>query len=373
MVAGACVEAAEKGGLSDTATHADERTAPMWTHKEGTQMPVNYREIKGTNALIPEDQYKAVAEKWRAGSFHDWSFDLRFKELSESSAGSGNLAPGAAYGGVVAPDYSLGLVAAAAQPLIVAQLFHPESTSSNLVRIIKTTEETEEGGDVGTAEGAPYDFYDSTVGPHDYMMVSTTAAMPVTEDFLMDVPSAMPYLAKRLTYLVGKAEERKMVYGNGVVPNMMGLVNADDSDEAAQTETLGGSTIDIAVARLMAKVFTASGMLPTWVLMNPLRWLDYATTQATGGEFLTGYANSDHVFQLWGMQIAMSGAVSQDTIVVGNPMACGRWVHTSGVKVESSSGYANYFGEGKVLVRAKIRTILAYERPSGIGVLSMGS
>ena len=336
-------------------------------------MPVNYREIKGTNALIDEDQYKAVAEKWRAGSFTDWSFDLRFKELSESTAGAGNVAPGAAYGGVVAPDYSLGLVAAAQRPLIVAQLFHPESTSSNLVRVIKTTEETEEGSDTGTAEGTAYDFYDETVAPHDYMMVSTTAAMPVTEDFLMDVPSAMPYLVKRLSYLVGKAEERKMVYGNGVVPSMMGLVHADDTDEAAQTSSLGGDTIDTAVAGLMAKVFTASGMLPTWVLMNPLRWLDYATTQATGGEFLTGYANSDHVFRLWGMDIAMSGAVSQDTIIVGNPLACGRWVHTSGVKVESSTGYANYFGEGKVLVRAKVRTTLAYERPAGIGVLSMGS
>jgi HK97 family phage major capsid protein len=334
-----------------------------------------YRAIKGTNALIEEDQYKAVAEKWRAGEFSDWSFDLKFrsKELSESASGAGNPAVGAAYGGVVAPDYSLGLVAAAQRPLIVAQLFHPETTSSNLVRVIKTTEETEEHGDTGTAEGASYDFYDSTAGPHDYTMVSTTAAMPVTEDFLMDVPSAMPYLAKRLQYLVGKAEERKMVYGNGVVPNMMGLVNADDTDESAQFESQGADTIDTAVAKLMAKVFSASGMLPTWVLMNPLRWLTYATTQASGGEFLTGYANSDHVFQLWGMQIAMSGAVSQDTIVVGNPLACGRWVHTSGVKVESSTGYANYFGEGKVLVRAKVRTTLAYERPSGIGVLSMGS
>src|ERR1017187_8394660 len=140
-----------------------------------------YRAIKGTNALIEEDQYKAVAEKRRAGSFHDWSFDIKFrsKELSESTAGAGNVASGAAYGGVVAPDYSLGLVAAAQRPLIVAQLFHPESTSSNLVRVIKTTEETEEGSDTGTAEGTAYDFYDETVAPHDYMMVSTTAAMPV--------------------------------------------------------------------------------------------------------------------------------------------------------------------------------------------------
>ncbi len=340
-------------------------------------MSVQYRAIRGTNALIDEDQYKAVAEKWRSGSFSDWSFDLKFgskaaTDLLEVNAGAGDAATGNQYGGIVQPDYASGLIPPAQRPLIVAQLFHQETTSSNLVRIVKTTDETA-ASDSGSTEGVSYDAYEGPPSPHDYKVVDTAATLPTSEDFLMDVPSAMPYLAKRLAYLVGRAEEKKMVYGDGSAPNMLGLVNAEDSDEAAQAMEQGSETLDDAVALLMTKVFSASGLLPTWVLMNPLRWLDYSTAKSTDGQYLTGHASRDQAFQLWGMRVAMSNSISQDTIVVGSPEAAGRWVHTSGVHVEASHGYSTYFGEGRVLVKAKIRSTIAYEYPSGIGVLTMGS
>jgi hypothetical protein len=182
---------------------------------------------------------------------------------------------------------------------------------------------------------------------------------------------------KRLGYLAQRDEELSLIRGNGTIPAHLGLLNAADSTETATTVARGGDNIPTAVAHLIEETFSQSGLYPTWTLMNPLRWLEYMTLRGDAGtnSYIAGYPSRDatNIFSLWGTRVAISKAVPQDDIIVGSEAAASRWVHTSGMKVEASPFYSTFFGEGRVLVRAKIRTALAYDYASGIGVLNLGS
>jgi HK97 family phage major capsid protein len=352
-------------------------------------MSVKYRPIKRTNAVISDEQYQEVAEQWRAGkaAAGGWSFNLKYQSkagLSESGSGADDPTFGVTgqYGGVVSPDYTEGLIQPAGRPLVLAQLLRPEETSSNLVRIVRGVQDstdTPSGQPAGTgtdgsgqtAEGTQYGETDESVTPHDYPLVDTTTVFPVTEDFLMDVPSAMAYITKRVSYLVGRAEENSIIGGNGTPPQMVGLTNATgDGGETPTAGTYNTAPIATSVASLIAATFNASGCDPEWVLASADAWALYATQATAGGQYYAGYPNTPGR-TMWGLPVAVTANANLDTkIIVGSSAACGRWVHTSGVKVDVSPGYSTYFGQGMVAVRAKIRSCVAYEHPSGIGVLS---
>jgi HK97 family phage major capsid protein len=367
-------------------------------------MSVKYRPVKRTNAVIDEEQYQEVAEQWRAGkaSAGGWSFNLKYREksgLSESGSGADNPTYGVTgqYGGVVSPDYSDGIVAAASRPLVLAQVLRTEETSSNLVRIVRGVQDSGDSGSSSgytaqpagtgtdgsgqTAEGTQYGETDEQVTPHDYGLVDTTTVFPVTEDFLMDVPSAMAYITKRVSYLVCRAEEANLVQGTGgSSTQMVGLTNTTgDGGEVPTTPTAnyatyapGGTTVATAVASLIAATYDASGCDPEWVLCSADTWAAYAVqSPAAGGQYVAGYPNTPGR-TMWGLPVVLSANNTglANKIVIGSSGAVGRWVHTSGVKVDVSPGYSTYFGQGMVAVRAKIRSTLAYEHPSGIGILT---
>jgi HK97 family phage major capsid protein len=349
-------------------------------------MPVKYRSIKRTSAVVDEEQYQAAAEQWREGKAGSggWSLNLKYRSksgLSESDSGlnGATFESSGQYDGIVSPDYSDGIVAPASRPLVLAQVLRNEETSSNLVRIVRSNQDTDGIGAGQTAEGAAYVESDETVTPRDYALVDTTTIFPVTEDFMMDVPSALSYITKRCGYLVQRAEENNLINGTGTPPQMQGLVNASDSSgESVTTVSSWASPALIAtsVANLIAATYDASGCDPEWVLASADTWAAYATQSVAGsgsGQYAAGYPNTPGR-TMWGLPVVLTANSALDNqIIVGSGAAVGRWVHTGGVKVDVSPGYSTYFGSGLVGIRAKIRSTIAYEHPSGIGILSTTS
>jgi HK97 family phage major capsid protein len=338
-----------------------------------------YRRIKGTRALVSEDQYQELAEQWRGhkAAQGGWSLNLKFESktggpTSESGAGADSTeSTSGQFGGAVSPDYADGgLVAPAGRPLVLAQVLRQEETSSNLVRIVRDIQDTD-----GTAEGdqgAAYGVEQEHPEAHDWRITDTTSIVAVTEDFMADVPNALSYLTKRLAYLVQRAEETNLVTGNGTFPAMLGLLAAADGDESFTALTAASYTTSI--GNLIAQTYDNSGLAPEWIAMSATTWLAQATeTIGVSGnnEYLAGHANTPGPRTLWGLPVIWSNAVPTGTVVVGSSAAVGRWVHTSGLRVEMSTGYSTYFGEGLVAVRGKIRSTLAYEHPSGVGVLTV--
>jgi HK97 family phage major capsid protein len=196
--------------------------------------------------------------------------------------------------------------------------------------------------------------------------------LPVTEDILMDIPAISSYLAMRLSKFVQLAEEGELVNGTATGNHLEGLLSLSSST----VDTQASWDLDTAVMRLMARTYQRSYLDPQWVTMNPNTWARYVTlrTNLNGGQgaFLAGVPTAAAARTIWGLPITVTPVIPENKIIIGNS-AAGMVFRNGGLRVESSTGYGTFFGEGLVAIRGKVRTAFAVFRPQAIGVLDLTS
>lgn len=261
---------------------------------------------------------------------------------------------------------------------LVAQ--ETECGKANLVRLVKETFTSANGdsvavggqGVVATAEGSSYGAVQLEVSPVDWPVRDITGLLPVTEDILMDVPAISSYLSMRLSKFVQLAEEGELVNGTATGNHLEGLLSLSSST----VDTQASWDLDTAVMRLMARTYQRSYLDPQWVTMNPNTWARYVTlrTNLNGGQgaFLAGVPTAAAARTIWGLPITVTPVIPENKIIIGNS-AAGMVFRNGGLRVESSTGYGTFFGEGLVAIRGKVRTAFAVFRPQAIGVLDLTS
>ncbi len=320
--------------------------------------------------------YLGAVAKWRGRKARDpWSFAIRVKTdplddaLTASDTDMSNVANTGAFDGIVPPDY-FSWVGPPSRPLMIASVLGAASTSSNVVRVIR---ESETGDAEVTGEGDPYAQVVMTAAVDDTAkVIDTTVLLFVSENLLADSPTAGPYLTSRLTYLVSRKEEAALVAGAG---DKTGLINATDAaaSETATTYTQTTEPIAEAVANVCMRTYDASGLIPSFIVMSPATYFEHivARSSAGAGQFLAGPPGVVSSRAAWGMSLVVTGALDDATVLVGSREAATR--HVRDLTVRSSSGYGLAYGQGVIAVRAKLRSALSFERPSGIGVLTLAN
>jgi len=336
--------------------------------------------------------FAEAAEAWKAKRADaKWGFDVQYKSdlttsVAETEAGAeqfgGAGGPGSTgqFGGSVAPFYYPGIVEPPTRTPLIADLFAQGSCESNLVRLVKETFTSANGdsvavggqGVVATAEGSSYGAVQLEVSPVDWPVRDITGLLPVTEDILMDVPAISSYLSMRLSKFVQLAEEGELVNGTATGNHLEGLLSLSSST----VDTQASWDLDTAVMRLMARTYQRSYLDPQWVTMNPNTWARYVTlrTNLNGGQgaFLAGVPTAAAARTIWGLPITVTPVIPENKIIIGNS-AAGMVFRNGGLRVESSTGYGTFFGEGLVAIRGKVRTAFAVFRPQAIGVLDLTS
>lgn len=335
--------------------------------------------------------FDAAVKAWKSGQGAQapWGFDVRYKDFpgsplnpnmngtvtSERDASEGVLRgteDGNQNSGVVSPFYYPGIIEPPTRQPVVADLFAQGSTESNMVRLIRETVTV--NGAKATAEGKPYGKSEIEVGPMDYPVKDVTTILAVTEDMLQDVSAMSSYLGMRLAKFVQLAEEAELLDGDGTGAHLLGISNTPGRTISAQ----GADNIATAVLKLTSKVYKKSFIDPTWVLMSPTSWATYASARTGSlggvdtGEYLGGPPSLSAVRSVWGLPITVSPLVADDRIFVGNPAAA-MVFRNGGLRVESSTGFGTFFGEGLVAIRGKVRSAFAVLRPQAIGELILGS
>jgi HK97 family phage major capsid protein len=347
--------------------------------------------LRGRPVVVADRKgWESTVKAWQSGDKGaKWGFDVRYKagvDDATAEVGFGDTtfvgaAPGDnQYGGVVSPFYYPGIIEPPTRMPMVSDLFAQGQTSSNLIRLVKETFTSADGNGINvgghgvhaSAEGAPYGQIKLEVSPVDWPVRDITGLLPVTEDILMDIPAMASYLSMRLSKFVQLAEEGELVNGDSTGNHLEGLLELENTTVDSQ----GGFDIDTAVMRLMARTYKRSFMDPSWVLMSPHVWARYVTlrTDLNGGlgAFLSGVPTQAAARTIWGLPITVTPVVPDDKIVMGNP-AEGMIFRNGGLRVESSTGYGTFFGEGLVAIRGKVRTAFAHFRPQAIGVLDLAS
>jgi HK97 family phage major capsid protein len=194
----------------------------------------------------------------------------------------------------------------------------------------------------------------------------------MSDEMVEDLPFMVSEINNRGLYMLGMAEERQLLSGDGTGTNLLGILNR--SGIQTETSAVGGADDADALFRAMTKVQTATGLGADGIVINPtdyqrLRLRKDGNGQYFGGGFFAGpYGNGGVAEQppLWGMRTVVSSAVAAGTALVGAFRQAATVYRKGGVRVESTNSDAGKFTSNIITTRVEERVALAVRNPAAI-------
>lgn len=187
-------------------------------------------------------------------------------------------------------------------------------------------------------------------------VIATT--IPITTQILEDATTLVGYINGRLIYMLQYREEDEILRGNGVQPDLKGILNYS----GIQTNSTGADAA-IRIGNSIAKIELVDGFADG-VAMNPADYWAMMTNRAAGGsgEFDAAAFTSAPLQYVWGLPIVRTNSLASKQTLVGN-FAMGATLFDrsqSGVRVFEQ--HSTFAAENKVLLRAEERVALAVNR-----------
>lgn len=185
-------------------------------------------------------------------------------------------------------------------------------------------------------------------------------SLPVTEEQLEDVGPARRYIDGRLTFACRQRADGQVLVGDGVAENIRGIINT----VGIQTQAKGTDPVFDAVHKALTKVRVTGRAFPDAVVMHPNDWQDVRLTRTADGIYILGNPSEPGPMTLWGVPVALSDALTENTGLVGDFMNQSQLYQKRGVQI-SVGVVADQFKEFKKTIRADMRVAFVVLRPSG--------
>lgn len=185
--------------------------------------------------------------------------------------------------------------------------------------------------------------------------------IPITTQIMEDGPTLVGYINGRLTYMLDYREEDEIIRGNGVTPDLKGILTYS----GIQTQsTAGAGEYAITIGNAIAKIELVDGYADG-VAMNPATFWAMVTHRAAAGSgtFDAGAFTQSPIQYVWGLPVVRTNAMAANQNLVGN-FAMGATLFDrsqSGVRIFEQ--HSDYAATNKVLLRAEERVALAVNRP----------
>jgi HK97 family phage major capsid protein len=211
------------------------------------------------------------------------------------------------------------------------------------------------------AEGATKPEATVQFTPDTAIVQVIASTIPITTQIMEDAPTLMGYINGRLTYMLEYREEDEIIRGNGVTPDLKGILTYSGIQTQA---TAGAGEYAITIGNAIAKVELVDGYADG-VAMNPATFWAMVTHRAAAGSgtFDAGAFTNSPIQYVWGLPVVRTNAMAANQNLVGN-FALGATLFDrskSGVRIFEQHG--TYAAENKVLLRAEERVALAVNRP----------
>ncbi len=185
--------------------------------------------------------------------------------------------------------------------------------------------------------------------------------MPITTQVLEDAPTLVGYINGRLTYMLDYREEDEIIRGNGVIPDLKGIITYSGIQTQA---TAGAGEYAITIGNAIAKVELVDGYADG-VAMNPATFWAMVTHRAAAGSgtFDAGAFTQSPIQYVWGLPAVRTNAMAANQNLVGNFAMGATLFERSQTGVRVFEQHGTYAAENKVLLRAEERVALAVNRP----------
>lgn len=287
----------------------------------------------------------------------NWSSDgqeLLNTTMDETSGSGGQL---------IVADYRPGILPLLFKRLTISDLLASGTTESNLITYMRETTFTNAAAAV--AEGGTKPESTLVFDQVSDAVKKIAHWLPVTDEMLEDVSQIRSYIDSRLRLGLDITKEDQLLNGDGTAANVTGLVNRSGLTTA---EARGSNTNADAIFIEMMKVFNASFVMPTGVVMNPANW---QTTQLSkdgeGRYYGSGPFAGAQSPVLWGLPVAVTPSIVANTALTGAFSSAAQVFNRGGVRVEASNSHSDFFVRNLTAIRAEERLALAVYRPAAFG------
>lgn len=282
------------------------------------------------------------------------SFLTERKTLFETTAG---WAPESTRTGMVTPDVT--------RPIQLIDIVPSVPTGQAAVVYMEETTRTHGATEIAENSAYPESAFALTERTSNVRKIGTS--IPVTDEQLADVPFASAYLDERLPFGVEQRLDSQLISGDGIAPNLEGLVNVT----GIQTRDASASTSNLdAMYEAQDDVRVTGRAIPTHNVMHSTDWQAIRLAQTGDGVYLYGSPSEAAPERLWGLPLVRNEALTASNAFVGSFQMS--WIflaERSGIIVEV--GYVNDdFLDGRRTIRAGGRWAFVVPRPAAFNYVS---
>lgn len=271
----------------------------------------------------------------------------------------------ASAGGLVVPQFTPGWTPLPSAPLVVADLFSQGVTTTNVVSWVRTKTFTNAAAPV--LEGTAKPESALTFERVDEPTRKIAHWIPTSEELLEDAAQARSIINAELIVGVQRVEEAQLLNGDGVAPNLLGILNR--AGLAADRPRGAGETNMAALMGQIGAISATTGFQPDAIVIHPTDWFGGTLSQMNGnGDYYIGSPfTSTPPRGLLGVSVAVTSAIAAGTALVGAFKSGGQvWRH-GGIRVDASNSHQDFFTKNLVAIRAEERLALIVKLPMVFG------
>lgn len=310
------------------------------------------RVLKNTKSIgeqfVESDGYKSAAKAFHSGKSRiNLSVDMPDAELKATLATTG----------LTGFDRQTGIVMLEQQRLTVSDLLSQGTTNLPTIRFMQETSFTNAATTV--AEGAQKPEATFALNEADAPVRKIAVTARITDEMFADFPTVQSYVDQRLRFMVEQREEAQVLNGNGIAPNILGIMQT----VGIQSQPAGADPIYDAIYKGMDKVRTIGFFEPDGVVLHPNDVQAIVLTRTVDGIYIWGPPSQAPGMRIWGVPIVNTTAMTENTGLVGAFKLGAQIFRRTGVTIESTNSNEDDFEKNLISLRAEERLALATYRP----------
>jgi len=311
-------------------------------------------ELGVAQRFTADPRWQSFVERSMAGQVAVDFPEMRIADLTQRTLVTTTTQPGATkipYVGSVIPGPD--------RPLRIADLVDRQTTGANAVPyIIETDGPT---GALEVSEGAAKPELAVTFTEAESPVRTIAGWLPITRQAAEDSPTLVGYIEGRLGFKVLYRLDAQILSGDGVAPNLRGILN---------TSGIGTVAPGTAEARIISlrKALTAAQVAeyaPDTVVMHPTDVQIVELYADTTGNFIVNKDVSQQgVPRIWGLNVVVTTAITAGVALVGAfKMGATLW-ERHGVRLLMTDSHASNFTSNILVLLAEMRAALTVWRPA---------
>ncbi len=248
------------------------------------------------------------------------------------------------------------------------------STDSNVIRFVKESSYTDNGGAVAEGSAPSDSSFDLTAT--DAVVQKMTAVMTISQEMLDDTPALSSYLSQRIPNKLSATIDDQLIGGSGSTPNLLGLLNGGTAWSAGGFANAIESAQELDVLYVAMNQLALANFSANGIVLNPTDFHKIALLKDTTNEYLRGNSlvSADGFFRINGVPVYMNNKISAGSFIVGDFAQGSQVWQREGVRVDFGYEDSDNFSKYLVSVRGIARIAHSVYLPNAysVGTFSAG-